>query len=160
MGIRMTTPISAFDKFMNDAFNIIRNEITMCLTKLGEECIAKIRDRSGSESWFDQTGNLRSSIGYAVYDHGMQKIQSAFQIVMSGNDGSIAGRKMLRQLANDYSNAYALVVVAGMNYADYVESLKNKDVLASTELWAKGVIDARLERAMQSAVAKIDKLVL
>lgn len=156
----MTTPISAFDKFMNDAFNIIRNEITMCLTKLGEECIAKIRDRSGSESWFDQTGNLRSSIGYAVYDHGMQKIQSAFQIVMSGNDGSIAGRKMLRQLANDYSNAYALVVVAGMNYADYVESLKNKDVLASTELWAKGVIDARLERAMQSAVAKIDKLVL
>lgn len=160
MGIRMTTPISAFDKFMNDAFNIIRNEITMCLTKLGEECIAKIRDRSGSESWFDQTGNLRSSIGYAVYDHGMQKIQSAFQIVMSGNDGSIAGRKMLRQLANDYSNAYALVVVAGMNYADYVESLKNKDVLASTELWAKGVVDARLERAMQSAVAKIDKLVL
>lgn len=156
----MTTPISAFDKFMNDAFNIIRNEITMCLTKLGEECIAKIRDRSGSESWFDQTGNLRSSIGYAVYDHGMQKIQSAFQIVMSGNDGSIAGRKMLRQLANDYSNAYALVVVAGMNYADYVESLKNKDVLASTELWAKGVVDARLERAMQSAVAKIDKLVL
>lgn len=160
MGIRMTTPISAFDKFVNDAFNIIRNEITMCLTKLGEECIAKIRDRSGSESWFDQTGNLRSSIGYAVYDHGMQKIQSAFQIVMNGNDGSIAGRKMLRQLANDYSNAYALVVVAGMNYADYVESLKNKDVLASTELWAKGVVDARLERAMQSAVAKIDKLVL
>lgn len=156
----MTTPISAFDKFVNDAFNIIRNEITMCLAKLGEECIAKIRDRSGSESWFDQTGNLRSSIGYAVYDHGMRKIQSAFQIVMSGNDGSIAGRKMLRQLANDYSNAYALVVVAGMNYADYVESLKNKDVLASTELWAKGVVDARLERAMQSAVAKIDKLVL
>ena len=160
MGIRMTTPISAFDKFIKNAFNIIQNEITMCLTKLGEECIAKIRDRSGSESWFDQTGNLRSSIGYAVYDHGMQKIQSAFQIVMNGNDGNIAGRKMLRQLANDYSNAYALVVVAGMNYADYVESLKNKDVLASTELWAKGVVDARLERAMQSAVAKINKLVL
>ena len=156
----MTTPISAFDKFIKNAFNIIQNEITMCLTKLGEECIAKIRDRSGSESWFDQTGNLRSSIGYAVYDHGMQKIQSAFQIVMNGNDGNIAGRKMLRQLANDYSNAYALVVVAGMNYADYVESLKNKDVLASTELWAKGVVDARLERAMQSAVAKINKLVL
>lgn len=142
------------------AFEILKDEISNCLAKLGEECIAKIRDRSGSESWFDQTGNLRSSIGYAVYDHGMRKIQSAFQIVMSGNDGSIAGRKMLRQLANDYSNAYALVVVAGMNYADYVESLKNKDVLASTELWAKGVIDARLERAMQSAVAKIDKLVL
>ena len=160
MAIRMTTPISALDKFIEDAFSIIRNEITMCLSKLGEECIAKIRDRSGTESWFDQTGNLRSSIGYAVYDYGMQKIQSAFQIVRSGNEGNAEGKRMLSQLSNDYSKVYALVVVAGMNYADYVESLENKDVLASTELWAKGVVDARLERAKQSAMAKIDKLLL
>ena len=152
MGIRMVTPTGALDKFLKDAFNIIRNEITICLAKLGEECIAKIRSRSGAESWFDQTGNLRSSIGYAVYDYGMQKIQSAFQIVRNGGEGSAEGQKMLSQLANDYSNTYALVVVAGMNYADYVESLKNKDVLASTELWAKAIVDARLERARQSAI--------
>lgn len=160
MGIRMVTPTGALDKFLKDAFNIIRNEITICLAKLGEECIAKIRSRSGAESWFDQTGNLRSSIGYAVYDYGMQKIQSAFQIVRNGGEGSAEGQKMLSQLANDYSNTYALVVVAGMNYADYVESLKNKDVLASTELWAKAIVDARLERARQSAIAKIDRLTL
>ena len=156
----MTTPTEALDRFLMAAFTIIRNEVSNALAKLGEECIAKIRDRSGSESWYDQTGNLRSSIGYAVYDYGWKKVQSSFQTVMGGSDGSSEGRKMINNLANEYSKVYALVVVAGMNYAEYVESLENKDVLASTELWAKGVIDARLERAKKSALANIEKLSL
>lgn len=156
----MTTPTEALDRFLMAAFTIIRNEVSNALAKLGEECIAKIRDRSGSESWYDQTGNLRSSIGYAVYDYGWKKVQSSFQTVMGGSDGSSEGRKMINNLANEYSKVYALVVVAGMNYAKYVESLENKDVLASTELWAKGVIDARLERAKKSALANIEKLSL
>ena len=65
---------------------------------------------------------------------------------------------MLSLLAKDYANVYALVVVAAMNYASHVEALESKDVLASTELWAKGVIDARLERAKKAAIDKIDKL--
>lgn len=160
MAIKMTTPPEALDRFMMAAFTIIRNEVSKALVKLGEECIAKIRDRSGSESWYDQTGNLRSSIGFAVYDYGWKKVQSSFQTVMGGSDGSSEGRKMINNLANEYSKVYALVVVAGMNYAEYVESLENKDVLASTELWAKGVIDARLERAKKSALANIEKLSL
>ena len=160
MAIKMTTPTEALDRFLMAAFTIIRNEVSNALAKLGEECIAKIRDRSGSESWYDQTGNLRSSIGYAVYDYGWKKVQSSFQTVMGGSDGSSEGRKMINNLANEYSKVYALVVVAGMNYAKYVESLENKDVLASTELWAKGVIDARLERAKKSALANIEKLSL
>lgn len=75
------------------AFTIIRNEVSKALAKLGEECIAKIRDRSGSESWYDQSGNLRSSIGFAVYDYGLKKVQSSFQTVMGGSDGSSEGRK-------------------------------------------------------------------
>ena len=78
---------------------------------------------------------------------------------MQGGDGSAEGQKMISQLASEYSNVYALVVIAAMNYADHVEALENKDVLASTELWAKGVINARLERAKKSAIDKIDKLV-
>ena len=64
---------------------------------------------------------------------------------------------MISQLASEYSNTYALVVVAGMNYADYVEALENKDVLASTELWAKRIVDARLKMAKKEAIRKIDK---
>lgn len=158
MGIRMTTPANAIDKLLYEAFEILKNEIIKCLAELGEECIAKIRDRSGDESWYDQTGNLRSSIGYAVYDYGVKQIESAFQIVRQGQEGSTEGKKMLSQLAKDYANVYALVVIAAMNYASHVEALESKDVLASTELWAKGVIDARLERAKKAAIDKIDKL--
>ena len=156
----MTTPPEALERFMMAAFTIIRNEVSNALAKLGEECIAKIRDRSGSESWYDQTGNLRSSIGYAVYDHGLRKVQSSFQTIIGGSEGSSEGKKMINNLASEYSKVYALVVVAGMNYAEYVESLESKDVLASTELWAKDVIDARLERAKKSALANIEKLSL
>lgn len=158
MGIQMTTPLSEVDRILYKSFEILKNEITKSLVKLGEECIAKIRDRSKEESWIDRTGNLRSSIGYAVYDYGIKQIESAFQIVRNGNEGSSEGKKMISQLGNEYSNAYALVVVAGMNYASYVEALENKDVLASTELWAKSIVDARLKRAKKAAVEKINKL--
>lgn len=160
MAIRMVTPASEVDKILYKAFKILQNEITKSLSKLGVECIAKIRDRSKEESWIDHTGNLRSSIGYAVYDYGVKQIESAFQIVRNGNEGSTEGRKMISQLGSEYSNAYALVVVAGMNYADYVEALENKDVLASTEIWAKGVINARLKMAKKEAIRKIDKLLV
>lgn len=154
----MTTPLSEVDRILYKSFEILKNEITKCLVKLGDECIAKIRDRSKEESWIDRTGNLRSSIGYAVYDYGIKQIESAFQIVRNGNEGSSEGKKMISQLGSEYSNAYALVVVAGMNYASYVEALENKDVLASTELWAKSIVDARLERAKKAAIEKINKL--
>lgn len=158
MGIQMTTPLSEVDRILYKSFEILKDEITKCLVKLGEECIAKIRDRSKEESWIDRTGNLRSSIGYAVYDYGIKQIESAFQIVRNGNEGSSEGKKMISQLGSEYSNAYALVVVAGMNYASNVEALENKDVLASTELWAKSIVDARLERAKKAAIEKINKL--
>lgn len=156
----MITPASEVDKILYKAFEILQNEITKSLSKLGVECIAKIRDRSKEESWIDHTGNLRSSIGYAVYDYGVKQIESAFQTVRNGTEGSTEGRKMISQLGSEYSNAYALVVVAGMNYASHVEALENKDVLASTEIWAKGVINARLERAKKEAIRKIDKLLV
>lgn len=154
----MTTPLSEVDRILYKSLEILKNEITKCLVKLGEECIAKIRDRSREESWIDRTGNLRSSIGYAVYKHGIEQLQSAFRTILNGNEGSSEGKKMISQLGSEYSNAYALVVVAGMNYASYVEALENKDVLASTELWAKRIVDARLKRAKKAAIEKINKL--
>lgn len=154
----MATPLSEVDRILYKSLEILKDEITKCLVKLGEECIAKIRDRSKEESWIDRTGNLRSSIGYAVYDYGIKQIESAFQIVRNGNEGSSEGKKMISQLGSEYSNAYSLVVVAGMNYASYVEALENKDVLASTELWAKSIVDARLKRAKKAAIEKINKL--
>lgn len=156
----MTTPTSAVDKLLYKAFEILKNEIMMALSKLGEECVMKIRDRSKNESWIDQTGNLRSSIGYATYDYGVRQIESVFHVVLNGTKGASDGKKMIDQLGKEYSQVFALVVVAGMNYASYVESLESKDVLASAELWAKSVVNTRLERAKNKAIKEINELVI
>lgn len=67
---------------------------------------------------------------------------------------------MIADLAKEYSQVYALVVVAAMNYADFVEAKENKDVLASTELWARSVVDGKLKLAVDKAVSKINQIKL
>lgn len=160
MGITLVTPTSAVEKLLYQSFIIIKEEVIRALAKLGEESIAKVRDRSHDESWIDHTGNLRSSIGYSVFDYGRKQIESAFNIVLQGNDGPQAGRRLIEECAKEYAKCYALVVVAGMNYADRVESLENKDVLTSTELWAKAQIAQRLEQAKKAAIIRINNLTI
>lgn len=150
--------LDAFTDLIDAAPRILQEEIVRALSYLGEQCIIRIRDRSGKESWFDQTGNLRSSIGYAVFEQGRKIIESAFNVVKNGSQGTAAGKKLIDDLASKYSETYALVVVAGMEYADYVEAMENKDVLASTELWAKQEVQRYLDRAKERAIIRITKL--
>lgn len=119
--------------------------------------MVRIRDRSAKESWIDHTGNLRSSIGFAVYEQGVKFMESAFAQVLSGSDGSTKGKKMINDLAKEYSRVYALVVVAGMEYAGEVEALESKDVLASTKIWATSIVEQRVKTAIDSAVNEINK---
>lgn len=160
MGARLVTPQDAIKRFFDKAFEIIRKEIILSFAKMGEEATARIRDRSAEESWIDHTSNLRSSIGYAVYDHGSKTIESAFPTLGNGGEGSAEGKKMVQELASEYSKVFALVVVAAMNYADFVEAKENKDVLASTELWARSVVDGKLKFAVDKAIGIINQLKL
>jgi hypothetical protein len=159
MAIEQTTPQDAINAYLQQVADVITQEMDNALMKLGEECVARIRDR-GPESWIDQTGNLRSSIGYAVYDHAEEVIASAFPAVLNGSDGSRIGADFVRSLAQKYANTYALVVVAGMSYAEYVEAMKNKDVLASTKLWAEQQISSKLQMAMAKAEKKLNAIKL
>lgn len=155
MGIEARFSIKDLEELLNAVPDIMAGEIIRAFSYLGEQCVKRVRDRSGEESWFDQTGNLRSSIGYAVYDHGRTVIESAFGQVKSGTEGSSKGRKTIDELASGYAQTYALVVVAGMEYADIVEAMNSKDVLASTDLWARSKVDEYLEKAIERASAKI-----
>jgi hypothetical protein len=159
MAIEQTTPQDAINAYLQQVADVITQEMDNALMKLGEECVARIRDR-GPESWIDQTGNLRSSIGYAVYDHAEEVVTSAFPAVLNGSDGSRIGADFVRSLAQKYANTYALVVVAGMSYAEYVEAMKNKDVLASTKLWAEQQISSKLQMAMAKAEKKLNAIKL
>ena len=153
MGIRMTTKLSeVHDMLMREAERVDRLTIR-ALSKLGEQCVTKIRDRAGDKSWYDQTGNLRSSVGYVI-DHNKNIIQySTFNQVNQGSEGVKTGKDLAKELAKRYSNNYVLIVVAGMNYAEFVEAMDNKDVLASTELWAREQVPLMLEK-LKRQIAK------
>jgi hypothetical protein len=153
MGIRMTTKLSeVHDMLMREAERVERLTIR-ALSKLGEQCVTKIRDRAGDKSWYDQTGNLRSSVGYVIA-HNKNIIQySAFNQVKQGSEGVKTGKDLAEELAKKYSNNYVLIVVAGMNYAEFVEAMDNKDVIASTELWVKEQVPLMLEK-LKRQIAK------
>lgn len=153
MGIRMTTKLSeVHDMLMRETERVERLTIR-ALSELGEQCVTKIRDRAGDKSWYDQTGNLRSSVGYVIA-HNKNIIQySTFNQVKQGSEGVKTGKDLAEELAKRYSNNYVLIVVAGMNYAEFVEAMDNKDVLASTELWAKEQVLLMLEK-LKRQIAK------
>lgn len=145
---------------MRRVYETLQEQIIIQLQYLGQECVSRIRGRGQSESWIDRTGNLRSSIGSAVYEDGKKKLSTAFESVFGGQEGSEAGKRMIDALAKEYSQTYAMVVVAGMDYASYVENMNGKDVLASTRLWAESVIGERIEDALHNAEEIIKKIKL
>ena len=145
---------------MRRVYETLQEQIIIQLQYLGQECVSRIRGRGQSESWIDRTGNLRSSIGSAVYENGKKKLATAFESVIGGQEGSEAGKRMIDALAKEYSQTYAMVVVAGMDYASYVENMNGKDVLASTRLWAESVIGERIEDALHNAEEIIKKIEL
>ena len=145
---------------MRRVYETLQEQIIIQLQYLGQECVSRIRGRGQCESWIDRTGNLRSSIGSAVYEDGKKKLSTAFESVFGGQEGSEAGKRMIDALAKEYSQTYAMVVVAGMDYASYVENMNGKDVLASTRLWAESVIGERIEDALHNAEEIIKKIEL
>lgn len=135
--MRVTTRLDVLDKMMLEEAQRAERLIINALSALGERCVNRVKDRPGDKSWYDQTGNLRSSIGYVVVQNGQIVTLSEFNQVKHGTEGVKTGKALAIELAKRYTHDYVLIVVAGMNYASVVESLDNKDVLASTELWAR-----------------------
>lgn len=111
----------------------VHKAITAVLCELGEKCVEEARLMG---SYKDRTGNLRSSVGYGVYRDGQQVMVSPFEQVKDGADGSIEGKRLLDKLATKFPSGYVLIVVAGMNYAYYVEA-RGYNVISSSELLAE-----------------------
>ena len=125
------------------------------LDKLGYDANGYIRNRTAEESWKDGSGNLRSSIGYIVVRDGEICKSGGFERVngpkrdKSSEDGSAEGRSYAERLAANYPTGYALIVVAGMEYAAYVEAKANKDVLAGGEIFLKKEVRKLVRRLSQ-----------
>jgi hypothetical protein len=153
MGIRMTTKLDEIHKVLMKEANRAERLTIRALSYLGEQCVSRVRNRGGNKSWYDQSGNLRSSVGYVIAYNGSIIQYSDFNQIKQGSEGVTVGKKLAEELVKRYSSGYVLVIVAGMNYAEYVERKDNKDVLASTELWAIDQVPKMLEK-LKRQIAK------
>ncbi len=137
MGI--TSNANAFIAELDRRFRLllieVDEQILEMLHRIGTEAVNVAKTIPPERGFTDQSGNLRSSIGYVIFKNG-KAVETFFEQVKGGKEGVDKGRQLANQVGKKYSDEdYALVVVAGMNYAVYVES-KGRDVLASGEATA------------------------
>lgn len=134
-----------FDAFLNE---IEKKQIAR-LQRLGEMCLVEARTNKG---YMMQTGALLSSTGYEVFVDGVA-IHSQFD-AESGAESNAAetGIKSGQSIAETIgkgTKGIALVVVAGMNYAAYVEA-KGYNVLSSAEHLAERELPRMLEKLISN----------
>lgn len=117
------------------------------LQYMGEELTKYAREQ---HNYTDQTGNLTNSIGYAVVRNGM--IVNYGGEIQPG-DGAAEGLKIAQKMAANASSSFSLLIVAGMNYAAYVEA-KGYNVILPAELKAKADLPAYMQKLQAMAADK------
>ncbi|ROT03454.1 MULTISPECIES: hypothetical protein [Muribaculaceae] len=134
MGISANFNINDIDATFKALLAEVDRQLIESLTRVGEEAVKLAKMIPPERGFKDRTGNLRSSIGYVVLVDG-KPVNVAFAAVKGGHAGVNEGQRLALQVGSK-TEGYALVVVAGMNYAVHVES-KGRDVLTSAEKFAE-----------------------
>lgn len=151
MGIKADIDIKAIKEQMYREVQKNIHRVIVSLQMVGEQVVNEIRTSHISD-WTDRTGNLRSSVGYIVALDGQPINMSGFQRVdgpdrdKTSEDGSEKGRQYAQSLVEQFPKGIALIVVAGMEYASYVEAMENKTVLAQGELVAKQLVATMIQQ--------------
>ena len=103
-------------------------------------CAEEVTNAARStNSYKDQTGNLRSSVGSLVIVDGKVVKEYGFGRVNKGAQGVTDGQKFAQSLVKQYPTGIAIIVVAGKEYASYVAD-KGYDVLDSAENLASVIV--------------------
>lgn len=129
-----------------DAFlDMVEQKQIARLQRLGEMCLIEARNNKG---YMMQTGALLSSTGYQVFVDGVA-IHSQFDAASGAESEAAAkgiktGQTLAEQIGKE-TKGIALVVVAGMNYAAYVEA-RGYNVLTSAEHLAERELPKMLEK--------------
>ena len=100
-------------------------QVIRALSFIGEEFVNKARNNA---DFVDRTGNLRSSIGYMVFNN-RDKVQENILKVKGGQEGVTAAKNFESQI--NVEDGFVLIVFAGMEYAIYVEA-SGRDVLTGS----------------------------
>lgn len=132
-----------FDAFLEQ----IHKQQIKRLQRLGEMCVEHARNIPKEQGFQDQTGNLRSSIGYAVFDDGVA-VHTMYYAIKGGSEGAKKGAQLANKVGSQ-KPGICLVVTAGMNYAIYVES-KGRDVITSAEHLAERELPRMLDKLVEN----------
>lgn len=133
------------------AFQVRLEKATVfMLQNLGEKLAKYAKER---HNYQDQTGNLTNSIGYAVVRQG--KILTYGGENQPG-EGAAEGLKVAQQMAATLPHSFSLIIVAGMNYAAYVEA-KGYNVILPAQLKAMKDFPATVQRLKDLATKKANE---
>jgi hypothetical protein len=152
MGIVPKSDFSSVISQKTALFQQRLEQATLFLLKsLGEDLAKYAKDK---HNYTDRTGNLTNSISYAI-------VRNKKMVYYSGsnqpNEGTEASLKIALKMANDLPDAFSLIIVAGMNYAAYVEA-KGYNVILPAELKAKKDFPAAMKKLKEKARNKANEL--
>ena len=140
---RMTTPLQVIGDQLKASVEAKLRVLVNTFCYVGEQCIIEAREAG---NYTDQTGNLRSSIGYAVIWDGKVVQRDCIDKIKQGDKGVSDGNEYLSKcIKGRRRKGIVLIVTAGMNYAEYVEA-KGFNVLTSAELKAGPLVKSLLTR--------------
>lgn len=112
---------------------------------LGEELVKYAKDK---HNYTDRTGNLTNSIKYVV----VRNKEIVFGPDLSST-GQAAALQAALKMIDTLPDCISLIIVAGMNYAAYVEA-KGYNVILPAELKAKTDFPQAMKKLMEKAKAK------
>lgn len=115
-GLRPLFGLNQVRDYLQDQVDNAKAKTIEALKYEGESFVNRARS---VDTYRDQTGNLRASIGYVILDDG-KVIDQNFE---SSSDGAKAGKKAANGIASQYPRGLVLIGVAGMSYAAAVESM-------------------------------------
>ncbi len=145
--IKMTTPMSEIDKYLEEAEEEILQAVEDAIVEAVKEAIDEAR---ANGAYQDQTGNLRSSIGGAVGRNGEVRWVSDFNMVLGGAEGAVKGRALAESVIASHPEAdFCATLVAGEDYAIYVQALHGLDVLASGEALLRELLETTIPIKME-----------
>jgi len=125
------------DRRINRFTVSIEQRIIWTLAMVGENFV---NDARNIRTYKDQTGNLRSSIGYIIARDG--------NIIQENIEGKAEGRAQAKKITDEVlrenKKGFVLIVVAGMEYAAAVES-KGYDVITGSVPVAKALLKSKIK---------------
>ena len=99
-----------------------------------EAFVAELQNHAKlSAGYKDQTGNLKASIGGVLLNQGKPVSYAGFEETEEGSSIK-SSADFLNSLISKYKKGYTILVVAGMEYASYVENYHGRNVLKKSEL--------------------------